>query len=143
VEELETLVRPVSSMLAPVFFVLMGMRVELSAFARVDVLWLALLSTVAAIIGKQACSLGVRGGGLDRLSIGIGMTPRGEVGIIFANIGLGLTVAGQRVVDDGIFSAVMIMVILTTFITPPALKWSLARGDTLVGPKPKPKISKR
>jgi Kef-type K+ transport system membrane component KefB len=127
--ELETLVRPVSSLLAPVFFVLMGMRVELSAFARVEVLGLALLLTLAAIAGKQACGLGARGRDLDRLSIGIGMTPRGEVGIIFANIGLGLTIAGQRVVDDGIFSAVMVMVILTTLVTPPALKWSLARGD--------------
>ena len=56
------------------------------------------------------------------------MVPRGEVGLIFANIGLGLTVAGQRVIDEGIFSAVVIMVIVTTMVTPPALKWSLARA---------------
>jgi Kef-type K+ transport system membrane component KefB len=82
---------------------------------------------VAAILGKQACSLGALGQKLDRLSIGIGMIPRGEVGLIFANIGLGLHVAGQRVVDEGVFSAVVIMVIVTTIVTPPALKWSLAR----------------
>jgi Kef-type K+ transport system membrane component KefB len=129
VHELETLVHPLSSFLAPIFFVLMGMRVELTAFARVEILGLAGLLTVAAVIGKQACGLGTLGRDLDRLSIGIGMTPRGEVGIIFANIGLGLTVGGRPVVDAGIFSAVMIMVMLTTMATPPALKWSLGRRD--------------
>jgi Kef-type K+ transport system membrane component KefB len=61
------------------------------------------------------------------LSIGIGMIPRGEVGLIFASIGLGLSVAGERIVDQGVFSAVVIMVIVTTMATPPALKWSLGR----------------
>jgi Kef-type K+ transport system membrane component KefB len=56
------------------------------------------------------------------------MIPRGEVGLIFANIGLGLSIAGQPIVDGDIFSAVVIMVIVTTMVTPPALKWSLARG---------------
>ena len=55
------------------------------------------------------------------------MIPRGEVGLIFANIGLGLSIAGQPIVDPDIFSAVVIMVIVTTMVTPPALKWSLAR----------------
>ncbi|MBD3161385.1 MAG: cation:proton antiporter [Candidatus Eisenbacteria bacterium] len=127
--ELEELIQPISAFLVPVFFVLMGMRVELSAFARSEVLGLAALLTLAAIIGKQACSLGAIGDRLDRLSIGIGMIPRGEVGLIFANIGLTLTLAGERIVDEAIFSAVVIMVIITTMATPPALKWSLARGD--------------
>jgi Kef-type K+ transport system membrane component KefB len=56
------------------------------------------------------------------------MIPRGEVGLSFANIGLGLSIGGQPVVDEGIFSAVVIMVIVTTMATPPALKWSLARA---------------
>ena len=127
-QQLEHLVHPISTFLVPVFFVLMGMRVDLTAFASMDVLGLAALLTVAAILGKQACSLGAIGRSLDRLSIGIGMIPRGEVGLIFANIGLGLTVAGERVIDEGIFSAVVIMVIVTTMATPPALKWSLARA---------------
>jgi Kef-type K+ transport system membrane component KefB len=127
-QQLEQLVHPISSFLVPIFFVLMGMHVELAAFARLDVLWLAALLTVVAIVGKQACSIGALGRPLDRLSIGIGMIPRGEVGLIFANIGLGLSIAGRRIVDEGIFSAVVIMVIVTTMVTPPALKWSLARG---------------
>jgi Kef-type K+ transport system membrane component KefB len=127
--QLEELVQPVASFLVPVFFVLMGMRVDLTAFARVDVLGLAALLTLAAIVGKQACSLGTLGRPLDRLSIGIGMIPRGEVGLIFASIGMTLTLAGAPIVDSSTYSAIVIMVIVTTMITPPALKWSLARGE--------------
>jgi len=126
---LEELVQPVASLFVPVFFVLMGMRVELMAFANADILAVAGLLTVAAVLGKQACSLGAIGAGLDRLSVGIGMIPRGEVGLIFASIGMTLTVGGERIVDANLFSAVVIMVIVTTMVTPPALKWSLARGQ--------------
>ena len=125
---LAELVRPIGTLLVPVFFVLMGMRVELGSFAHPDVLGLALLLTLAAIAGKQACALGGLGAALDRLSIGIGMIPRGEVGLIFANLGLSLTLHGERIVSPAIFSGLVIMVLLTTLITPPALKWSLARG---------------
>src|SRR5437868_4651677 len=121
------LVRPIGTLLVPVFFVLMGMRVELRSFAHPDVLGLALLLTLAAIAGKQACALGGLGAPLDRLSIGIGMIPRGAVGLIFANLGLSLTLHGERIVSPAIFSGLVIMVVLTTLITPPALKWSLAR----------------
>lgn len=125
--QLEELLRPIGALLVPVFFVLMGMRVDLSAFGRAEILGLAALLTVAAVIGKQACALGALRRDLDSLSIGLGMIPRGEVGLIFANIGLGLTVHGEPIVDSGIYSAVVIMVIVTTMATPPALRWSLAR----------------
>jgi Kef-type K+ transport system membrane component KefB len=104
----------------------MGMHVNLGAFGRPEVLGLASLLTVAAILGKQACSLGASKE-LDRLSIGIGMIPRGEVGLIFANAGLGLSVQGRPVIDLETYSAVVIMVIVTTMATPPALRWSLSR----------------
>jgi len=123
------LVRPIASFLVPVFFVLVGMSVEVAAFANRGVLGLATLLTVAAIVGKQLCALGGLGAPLDRLSIGIGMIPRGEVGLIFANIGLGLAINGVPVIDRGIYSAVVIMVMLTTLVTPPLLQWSLARGE--------------
>ena len=125
--QLEDLIRPISSFLVPVFFVLMGMRVDLSAFMRPEILGLAAVLTVAAVLGKQACALGALGGRLDWLSIGIGMIPRGEVGLIFANIGLTLVVRGEHIIDAATYSAVVIMVMLTTLITPPALKWSLNR----------------
>ena len=126
-KQLEDLIRPISSFLVPVFFVLMGMRVDLSALMRPEILGLAAALTVAAIVGKQACALGALGSRLDWLSIGIGMIPRGEVGLIFANIGLTLVVRGEHIIDAATYSAVVIMVMLTTLITPPALKWSLSK----------------
>ncbi len=131
-ETLEHLIRPISAFLVPVFFVLMGMRTDLRAFAQPGVPLLALALTFAAIIGKQACSFGT-GKGVDRLTIGIGMIPRGEVGLIFANIGQSLTIGGRPIVDQSVFSAVVAMVIVTTMITPPALKWSLARRRISTG----------
>ena len=122
------LVQPVAAFLVPVFFVLMGMRVDLRSFAQPGGLGLALLLTLAAIAGKQACALGAYGRRMDRLSVGLGMIPRGEVGLIFASIGLGLTLHGERIVDERIYSAVVLMVIVTTLVTPPALKWSLGRS---------------
>lgn len=126
-KQLEELIHPIATFLVPVFFVLMGMRVDLRAFARVEVLGLAAALTLAAIIGKQVCSLGALGKDLDRLSIGIGMIPRGEVGLIFAGMGATLTLHGESIVSESSFSAIVIMVIVTTMVTPPALKWSLAR----------------
>lgn len=125
--KLEELLQPIGTFLVPLFFVLMGMRVDLTAFAHSEILGLAALLTVAAIAGKQACALGALGGKLDRLTIGLGMIPRGEVGLIFANIGLGLTIGGAPVIDRSIYAAVVIMVIVTTLVTPPALRWSLER----------------
>lgn len=124
---LEELVQPISYFLVPVFFVLMGMRTDLKAFVAPGVLSLAAALCVVAVLGKLVAGLGVRGGSLSRLSVGIGMVPRGEVGLIFASIGSGLAVAGERVVDDQVFSAVVVMVIVTTMVTPPLLKWALAR----------------
>ena len=79
--------------------------------------------------GQANRSLGILTKGVDRLSVGTGMVPRGEVGLIFANIGLTLTLAGKPVVDHALFSAILVMVIVTTMITPPALKWSLSRSE--------------
>ena len=125
--ELEELIQPIASFLVPIFFVLMGMRTDLKSFSQPGVLGLAAALTIAAIVGKQACSLGVIGKGVDRLTVGLGMIPRGEVGLIFANIGLGLKVGGEQIVDASSFSAIVVMVIVTTMVTPPALKWSLGR----------------
>jgi Kef-type K+ transport system membrane component KefB len=85
--------------------------------------------TLAAVAGKQLCSLGVLERGADRLAVGLGMIPRGEVGLIFAGIGSGLMLSGQPVVDPGVFSAVVVMVVLTTLCTPPLLAWRLGRRN--------------
>jgi Kef-type K+ transport system membrane component KefB len=117
---LHELLSPVSSFFVPIFFVLMGIDVKLGAFADIRALGLAAAITIAAIVGKQVCGLGVLEKGLDRVGVGIGMIPRGEVGLIFASIGRGL-----GVVDDTLYAACVIMVIVTTFIAPIALQWRL------------------
>lgn len=129
---LAELLAPVSALLVPVFFVLMGLKVDLRAFGRTEVIGFALALTAAAIVGKQACSLGVVGRGVNRVAVGLGMIPRGEVGLIFAGIGATLILptadgAGRAVISAGVFGAIVIMVVITTLITPPALKWSMKR----------------
>jgi len=121
------LVEPIAAFLVPVFFMLMGLRTDLRSFGNMNVLGLAAALCAAAIIGKQLSMLGVLEKGLDRLSVGIGMIPRGEVGLIFANIGLTLVLHDEHIVDQSTFSAVVVMVIVTTVVTPPLLKWSLNR----------------
>lgn len=130
---LTDLLQPVSTVLVPIFFVLMGLKVDLRLFARVDILAFAAVLTIAAIVGKQVCALGVVERGVNRLAIGLGMIPRGEVGLIFAGIGASLmlpSAAGvsEPVVNAATFGAVVIMVIITTLITPLALKWSLDKS---------------
>lgn len=123
---------PVSTLFTPIFFVLMGLKVDLQSFARVELLGFACVLTIAAIIGKQVCSLVVIEKGVKRLAIGLGMIPRGEVGLIFAGIGAMLTLKNaddtqSPVISAATFGAIIIMVIVTTLVTPTALKWSLAR----------------
>lgn len=137
---LEELIEPIAAFLVPIFFVLMGVQVKLETFADVSILGLAAGITFAALLGKQVCGLVVRDKQTSKLAIGFGMIPRGEVGLIFAAIGKSLTLNGEPVIDGGTFSAVVIMVILTTLATPPLLKWALAgKGeDPPPGPEPPP-----
>lgn len=122
---LQELTHPIATILVPVFFVLMGMQVRLETFADLKVLGQAGVLIVAAFVGKQVCGLAVSRS-YNRLAIGLGMVPRGEVGLIFASIGKNL-----GAVDDAIFSSVVIMVIFTTLVTPPLLKWSLGRTTAM------------
>jgi Kef-type K+ transport system membrane component KefB len=126
---IEELIKPIAIFLVPIFFVRMGMMVQLETFGQVEILLFAGVMTIAAIIGKQACSLAIFDKTINRLSIGLGMIPRGEVGLIFAGIGAKLMLNGTPVISGGTFSAVIIMVIITTLVTPPFLKLSLLRGE--------------
>jgi Kef-type K+ transport system membrane component KefB len=126
------LLSPVSTLAVPIFFVLMGLRVDLRVFANPGLLGFALVLTLAAIVGKQVCSLAVAERGLNRLAVGLGMIPRGEVGLIFAGLGATLMLRdasgiNQPVIGAQVYGAILMMVILTTLVTPPALKWSLSR----------------
>ncbi|HEX8145132.1 MAG TPA: cation:proton antiporter [Pyrinomonadaceae bacterium] len=129
---LDSLLTPVTTVLVPIFFVLMGLKVDLRAFARVDLLGFALALTLVAIIGKQVCSLVIVERGVNRLAVGLGMIPRGEVGLIFAGMGTALMLpntsgVSEPVINQATFGVVVIMVIITTLVTPPALKWALGR----------------
>jgi Kef-type K+ transport system membrane component KefB len=136
-QDLQRLITPVSTLLVPVFFVVMGMRVDLRAFGRVGTLWFAAALTIAAIVGKQICSLAVAERGLNRPAIGLGMIPRGEVGLIFAGMGTTLVLPNAQgvaspVINAATFGAIVIMVIVTTLVAPLALKRSLARTPARV-----------
>jgi Kef-type K+ transport system membrane component KefB len=127
---LDELLKPVSTLLVPIFFVLMGLKVDLHVVAKPELLGFAAMLTLAAIIGKQVCSLAVMERGLNRLAVGLGMIPRGEVGLIFAGIGATLVLPNAQGVNEPVigaatFGAVVIMVLITTLVTPPLLKWSL------------------
>jgi Kef-type K+ transport system membrane component KefB len=140
---LEEAIHPIALFLVPIFFVLMGVRVNLSSFGKTEILGFAATLSVAAVIGKLVCAAGVLEKGLDRVSVAVGMVPRGEVGLIFASIGAGLTLHGHRVISDEVFAATVIMVIVTTLITPPALKWTLARGDRIKSQRQAPPAEMR
>ncbi len=128
--KVEELLQPITALVVPVFFVLMGLRVDLRGFAEPKVLALAGLVTLVAVIGKQVCGLGVLEKDVDRLVVGIGMIPRGEVGLIFASLGTTVLVGGLPVVSGQVFSALVMMVLLTTLVTPPMLKAAFARRAT-------------
>jgi Kef-type K+ transport system membrane component KefB len=104
----------------------MGLKIDFASLFRIEVLALAGALTAAAIVGKQAWGLGAVGQNLSRISIGIGMIPRGEVGLIFAGIGLSLAVKGERILDEAVFSAILMMVMVATIVTPPLLQWSFS-----------------
>jgi Kef-type K+ transport system membrane component KefB len=125
---LRELIRPIATLFVPVFFVWIGIQVRLETFANSSVMGFAIGLTVAAIIGKQVCGLAIVEKHLDRLSIGVGMIPRGEVGLIFAGIGKSL-----HIVDGALYAAIVMMVVLTTLIAPPALRLSLSRWDRRAG----------
>lgn len=127
--QLEELIKPIGTFLIPIFFVRMGMMVDLTTFANTKILGFAFVLTLAAIIGKQACSLAIFDRKINRIAIGLGMIPRGEVGLIFASIGAKLMYEGEPVIVASTYSAVVIMVILTTMITPPVLMMSMLRGE--------------
>jgi Kef-type K+ transport system membrane component KefB len=110
------LLSPLEAILAPLFFILIGIQVKLEALIHWQVLFIAFALIVAAIVGKLLSGLGASRKS-DRLLIGIGMLPRGEVGLVFASIGRTL-----GVITDELFSAVILMVIMTTLIAPVWLK---------------------
>ena len=124
---LSELMHPISSLFVPLFFVLIGIQVHLASMAHPRILILGSVLILCALAGKLACALGVRERGVSRLAVAIGMVPRGEVGLIFAGIGAGLTLQGQPILSQGAFSAIVLMVLVTTLLAPVGLRWAFAR----------------
>jgi Kef-type K+ transport system membrane component KefB len=120
VRKVEDFVSPIVAVFAPVFFVRTGMNVQLGGLDRSSIL-LAVVLTVTAVIGKVAAGLGARGKGIDRLTIGLGMMPRGEVGLIFADAGARIAPGGAPLFSPGIYAALVAAVFATTLLAPPAL----------------------
>jgi len=113
-KHVEELIEPVGMLMVPIFFVYTGISVDLTTFLNPQVIIAGLAITAVAFAGKMVS--GLVSGNVNKLIVGIGMAPRGEVGLIFATIGKQL-----GVVNNEIFSVIIIMVILTTLLTPPVL----------------------
>jgi Kef-type K+ transport system membrane component KefB len=117
---IEERIKPVADLLVPVFFVTVGMKVQpamLSPFAENAQLGIAMLLTAIAIGSKLVAGLAVYQRGVRRWPVGVGMVPRGEVGLIFAGAGLAAGVIGAD-----LYAALVVVVMLTTFAAPPWLK---------------------
>ena len=110
---------PLSEFMAPFFFVILGVQVNVHTFAKPGLIGMATIICILAIAGKLiGCGLGsLRMGFKDALRIGIGMIPRGEVGLIVAGVGLTL-----HTISDAVYSIVLLMSIVTTLVAPPFLR---------------------
>ncbi|ODU32995.1 MAG: sodium:proton exchanger [Thiobacillus sp. SCN 63-374] len=118
----EHMLEPIGYFFVPVFFVLTGMQVDLSTLADPAIVAVALGVTAAAVAGKLLAGFAA-GRGANAWVVGWGMVPRGEVGLIFAMVGKQL-----GVMSETMFSVIVIMVILTTLIAPPALTLLLRKN---------------
>ena len=125
-KELDHQVMPIADILVPIFFVTVGAKADLSVLNPAVAenragLMIATFLIAVAIVGKVVTGWTVFGKpGINRLAIGIGMIPRGEVGLVFAGIG-----SASGVLDKPLEAAIIVMVILTTFLAPPLLQWAL------------------
>ena len=119
---LEELVKPISDIMITIFFVGIGAQVQLQALLEPQVLLIIIVLTVVAIVSKGAAGYMVRGKDFDRPGIGFGMIPRGEVGLVFAAFAF-----SHNVFSADLYSALVLVVLLTTLVGPLLLKPRLAR----------------
>lgn len=135
-KKLNELVQPIADIMVPLFFVTVGAKTDLSVLnpavpANREGLVIASFLIVVAIVGKIAAGWGAFGNmPLNRLAIGVGMIPRGEVGLVFAAVG-----SESGALSPALDVAIILMVILTTFVAPPMLR--VVFGDEETG-EPKP-----
>lgn len=131
-QSLERLLMPLSTLFVPIFFIHMGMQVDLKALFSAEAIMVGLILSVVAVAGKLVSGLGIIPGkeAPDRWAVAFGMVPRGEVGLIFAGLGTKLMVDGKPLLDAGLYAAVILMVFITTALTPPLLLKRLQRTGT-------------
>ncbi|MFL6204598.1 MAG: cation:proton antiporter [Acidimicrobiales bacterium] len=108
---------PIGHIFIPVFFLGIGVDADIAAFGRAEVLRDAAILLVVAVVGKLLSPIGAIGAPGDKPLIGLGMLPRGEVGLIFATIGL-----QNGVLGEDLYAALLLVVLATTIATPPLLK---------------------
>jgi Kef-type K+ transport system membrane component KefB len=123
VVSIRELIMPLEVILVPIFFILVGIQVKLETFFSLPVLTLSAGLLVVAVIGKILSGVGAFHSNAKWI-VAVGMVPRGEVGLVFATIGRTL-----GVIDDSVFAAIALMVIVTTVIAPPWLKLVVNRCD--------------
>ena len=132
-KELQKQVIPIADMLVPIFFVAVGAKTDLGVLnpaipTNREGLVMATFLITIAIIGKVITGLAVFGQpGINRLAIGVGMIPRGEVGLVFAGVG-----AASGVLSKPLGAAIIMMVIITTFLAPPLLRVVFPQGESSV-----------
>ena len=139
--EIEHGVTELGNFFVPLFFVSVGAAVDVRVFNPIDpsnrsTLLVGGLLIVAAVVGKFAAGYAAPWFKGKKSVIGVGMIPRGEVGLIFAQMGL-----ASGVFDAKLFSAVTLMVMVTTFLAPPSCG-SYSRPETRPGFRRKPKVSR-
>ncbi len=111
--DLEAKLHPVTDFFLPIFFITVGAGVNLALLGNQQALFLAAALTLTAVLGKLVCGYAAFGTQANKLAIGAGMVPRGEVGLVFASVGL-----NAGILSGANHTAVVITVILTTFIGP-------------------------
>jgi Kef-type K+ transport system membrane component KefB len=111
---------PVGHLFIPVFFLQIGIDVDIDAFFDPTVLGIAAALLAVAVAGKLVAAVGAFGSPGDKRLIGLGMIPRGEVGLIFATIGL-----REAILDQDQYAALLLVVLATTLLAPPLLRWRL------------------
>lgn len=122
-DEIQRRLQPIGHFLIPLFFLQIGVDIRGRSFTEPRVLWIAAALSTVAIIGKIVSGAGVKRGVADRLLVGIAMVPRGEVGLIFATIGL-----SEGILDARSHSILVVVVLVSTVITPPLLRRRVRRS---------------
>ena len=126
-EAIEERIRPVADIVTPIFFLSVGAQLDVRLLNPLDPanlgnLGMGLALLALGVVGKVIAGWAVPWRRYNRATVGLGMMPRGEVGLIFANVGL-----TAAVFSTGAFGAILIMVVGSTLVAPPLLKWSVAK----------------